>query len=353
MKIPETRAFAAIMEPKVAEVHTEPLGELGPKDVLIKMLACNICTTDYQQWDGKRNHMGFPMAAGHEWTGDVVAVGAEVVEFAVGDRVGPTGSGCGHCRNCRQGMFTDCLTPKGLHKMVGGFRGQRGFANWKIADENSLIKMNKEIAPELCAFLEPVSAVTNGLRKLRVKPGETVVVVGIGVMGLLNAMVAQAYGCRVIVSDVSEKKLKRASEIGKFDVIDSSKCDPVEEVKRLTDGFGADCVIPCVGLTGAYEQAYNMLRANNGRLLLFAAGHPAPELKLDPNKIHYGRTEILGTIGADLEDVVLASELINNHIIDPANCYEGVKYPLSDIQKAYAHAASPDMYRVSVDLQGV
>ena len=86
MKIPEIHYFGAIMAPELAEMHSEPMPEaLGPKDILVKMLICNICTNDYQTWQAKRTSKNrFPMASGHEWVGDVVAIGEDVKLFQIG-----------------------------------------------------------------------------------------------------------------------------------------------------------------------------------------------------------------------------------------------------------------------------
>jgi L-iditol 2-dehydrogenase len=297
--------------------------------------------------------MGFPMAAGHEWSGDVIAVGEKVRYLKVGDRVGGAGAGCGICINCRMGKSAECLAPKGLHPMLNGYRGGRGFANYNIYPENKLIKMNKDLPAHICAFLEPISAAVGGLRKLDVKPGEDIVIIGAGTMGIMNALVAHALGCRVIITEVSEKKLERAKAMGFADVINAKEIDPITKVFELTDGVGADGVVAAVALTSAYEQGYNMLKKHDGRFLVFSAGFPKPELRIDPNEIHYNRTEIIGTIGGWLQDVVLAAKLINHKLADPGFGWEGEIYPLRDIQQAYARAATPDMYRVSVDLQGV
>ncbi len=353
MELPKTRRMGVIVEPKVAEVHEEPIGEMGPDDVFVKMLTCNICTTDYQQWDGKRNHMGFPMAAGHEWCGEVIAVGDNVSVYKVGDYVGPCGGRCGHCIPCRMGQPTGCTAPHGPHPIINGYRGGRGFSNFSIRNQDELVKMNKLIPAHLCSFLEPLSAAINGMRKLRAQPGENIVVVGAGTMGMMNALAAHAYGARVIITELSDKKLARARDLGWADVIDSRECDPVEKVFELTDGVGADAVTVCVGLTAAYNQAYKMLKQSDGRFLLFSAGHPKPEMDMDPNEVHYRRSEIIGTIGADVQDVALAAKLINAKLVDAAFGWEGVTYGLKDLQEAYKHATKPDMYRVTVDLQDI
>lgn len=355
MEIPKIHYFGAITEAEHAEMHSEPMPEkLGSNEVLLKMLVCNICTTDYQTWQAKRSNYGsFPFAAGHEWIGEVVEVGENVKYFQIGDHVGPCGGGCGECINCRQGRVDECLKAKGKRPKINGYYGSRGFSNYKIAKQNQLIKMNNKLDPQITSFLEPVSAAVGGMTKVRAQPGDTVVVIGAGSMGILNALVYHAVGCRVIITELTEKKLERARSLGWAEVINSKKQDAVQVVKDLTDGLGADIVVPTVPVTAIYDQAHDMLKAHNGKILLFGAGYPAPEMHVDPNEVHYNRAEIVGTYGGTVSDIALAAKLINFKLIDPSFAWEGKTYPLRDIQQAYVHAATPDMYRVSVDLQGV
>ncbi len=105
---------------------------MGPDDVLLKMEACNICTTDYQQWQGLRNHQGFPMAGGHEWSGVVVEKGANVANVEVGDRVAPLFMGCGHCQACLMGKSFCCEEREAGWPVHEGFHGDRGFSDYKV-----------------------------------------------------------------------------------------------------------------------------------------------------------------------------------------------------------------------------
>ena len=357
MKIPEIHYFGAIMAPELAEMHSEPMPEaLGPKDILVKMLICNICTNDYQTWQAKRTSKNrFPMASGHEWVGDVVAIGEDVKLFQIGDRVGQCSAGCGECIMCRMGHTEQCLMPKskGGWKPVNGFYGLRCFSNYKVFKQNQLIKMNKDLPPQLTAFLEPVSTAVGGARKLNAPKGDTIVILGAGSMGIVNALVYHALGYRVIITELTEKKLARARSMGWAEVIDSKATDPVQAVKDLTDGVGADAVVPCVGLSSVYAQAQQMIKKHDGKILLFPAGYPEPTMDVDPNEVHYNRAEIIGTYGGEVEDIVLAAKLINSSAVDPSYAWEGETFPLYQIQDAYVRAATPDMYRISVDLQRV
>ena len=368
MELPKYRKFAAIMEARtdeeiggkgrnvhVAEIHEEPMPEMGPRDVMLKMETCQICTTDYQHWLGLREHQGFPMAGGHEWSAIVIAKGEDVIGFNVGDRVGPVHGGCGECLNCRRGRSFAC-TGKARHNgPVNGFLGARGFANYGVLPETSLVRLSNDLDPQVAGFIEPIATCVCGMRRLRVQPGETVVIIGAGTMGIANAQVAHAFGARVIISELSPKKLERARSMGFADVIDATKVDPVEEVMRLTNGYGADAVIAAVGLGAAYKQGYAMLKRVEGRFLLFAAGYPKPQWEIDPNEIHYRRIEIIGTMSGDVADFEDAAFLISHKIVDPSYSLEtlGKMVPLRDMQKAYIAAATPDAYRVTVDLQEV
>lgn len=353
MQMPKEHFFGAITSEKFAEVCSEPLPDkLGPTDVLVKILICNICTTDYQTWLGTRNNYGtYPFAAGHEWTGEVVMVGEKVQFLKVGDRVGECRNGCGECINCRQRHTEECLAVRGPRPKINGFFGSRSFSNYKICKENCLIKVSSEVEPQFTAFLEPLSSAVAGCNKLRLVPGDTAVVIGAGSMGMLWAMTLHAWGCRVIITELSEKKLERARSLGYAYVVDSGKTDPVAAVMEITEGVGADAVIPTVPAASIYNQSYKMMKKRNGKFLLYAAGYPAPTMELDPNTIHYGRTEILGQYDNTVTDLVQTAKLINYKLVDPSKAWEGKIYPLKDIQNAYIHAASPDMYRISVDLQ--
>lgn len=344
--------FGVQMGPKQAEMREGFLPALGPDEILLKMEVCNICTEDYQRWLGLREYE-VPMADGHEFVGVIVAKGANVIDaYQIGDRVGKFNEHCGACDDCRVGRSSDCRYVTNTSIGLDDYFGSKGFADYKILRQRMAVKVSKDIPAEEAAFLEPLATVLHGIKKLRVKPMENVVVIGAGTMGLLNAQVASLYGARVIVSELTPKKLERARSLGVSAVIDASQCDPVDEVRRLTGG-GADAVIFAVGSSGAYKQGYEMLKELNGRLLFFPAGFPKPVFDFDPNTLHYRKMEFIGTINADNEDFIDAARMLGTHLVDVSKSLEGKIYPLRDFAAALEAAAIPDSYRVSVDLQGI
>lgn len=344
----ETTRFAVIEKERIVKVHERKLPELEPDEVLIKNAACNICTTDYGQWTGARKNLMFPMAFGHEFCGSIIKMGADVKGFEIGEKVGIGYDNCGECEACKKGLTSECvLIGAGRNKLSpDGYHGGFGCSEYVVKKYRSLFKMDPSIDPSEAAFVEPVGTVCQGIRKLRVTPGEKVVVIGAGTMGVINALVAKAEGCEVLITEMMEKKIKVAEELG-LNVVDVSKEDPIEKVKEWTDGKGADAVILAVGATAANDQALEMVKRLHGRILMFAAGYPAPELHVDSNLIHYRKMELIGTFSADRCDFAKAAELISSKKIDMSKLVEK-KFKLDDVQAAFEAAVVPGAYRVSV-----
>ncbi|CUH96799.1 hypothetical protein P22_2910 [Propionispora sp. 2/2-37] len=348
--IPNRITFGCLTKKGVAEVRERELPELKADELLVKQEACNICTTDYQQWQGLREHQGYPMAGGHECSGVVIAKGPEVGNaFEIGDRVSILYDYCGICDNCKAGEITNCQNIEMFGKNYSDeYYGLFGFANYFIRKAKSFVKMSPDLPPEEAAFVEPLGSVLHNMKKLRIRPGkDTVVVIGAGTMGLLNAEVARAMGGRVIVSEMMDKKIGISKSMG-FEVIDAKTENPVQRVMEFTNGQGADIVILAVGATAANSQALEMIKKRDGKISLFAAGYPAPQMTIDPNTIHYKKIELIGTFGSDLDDYNNAARMLNEKRVDVSKLVEE-KIPLARIQEAF-EKANPGNYRVSVTL---
>ncbi len=339
-----------LLEKGKATMIERELGELKPYEVIIKVEVCNLCTTDYQQWQGLREHQGYPMAGGHETAGTIYKLGASVKGLKVGDQVAVGYSHCGSCINCRKGLTYECINEEPIERTDDGFFGYFGLANYQKVNVNRVVKFEKRVAPEHGAFLEPLGTVIHGIKKLDLKPGDDVVVVGAGTMGLLNALVARIFGANVMVSEIQSKQRDRARIAG-IKTIDASKKNPVDEVFRMTNGKGADVVIGAVGLTKAYDQAVQMLKKQNGKFLVFSAGYPVPVLDLDPNTIHYREIQVIGTMGGNIGDFIEAGKYLSSNLIDVSHCLEGVSIGLNEIDIAYQKATQLGTYRITVNTQ--
>lgn len=209
---------------------------LSKDEVLVRQLGSNICTTDYTQWLGKREHQGYPMAPGHEGSGIVEKLPKNYQgDLNVGDHVAVTYSYCGQCKYCRQGENISCSH---RDRLLGypviwetGYYGTHGFSELFVRKEHTLIKMHPDLPPEEAGFLEPLATVINGIRKLRLKPLENVVVIGAGTMGLLNALTSRIYGANVAILEINDDKASMAKKYG-FDVFNSFDKNYLEKLNN-------------------------------------------------------------------------------------------------------------------------
>jgi L-iditol 2-dehydrogenase len=318
-----------------------------PEEVLVKQDACNICTTDYQQWLGLREGRGYPIAGGHESAGTVIETGDMVTDFYPGDKVALTYITCGLCEACKRGLgcTQNEIGPKKISE--DGYRGMFAFADYAVRPARALVKMRQDIPPSEAAFTEPLATVVKGLEKLRLKAMETVLVIGGGTLGLLNASAARVMGCGVIVCELMDNKLLTAQAMG-FETIDGKTGDSSEKLMNLTEGKGADAVIVAAAFSQVNNEAIKMVKQIDGRILFFAAGYPPPELGIDSNVIHYRRLEMIGTFGAELPHFYIAADMLNQGRVQVSHLIEKNKYPLDKIQEAFAEAAIPGKFRVSV-----
>ena len=340
---------AVLTAVETAGVIDRELPELSEHDVLVKIDANNICTSEYGAFNGARKRP-LPLVFGHEWAGTVVDVGSAVDSVAVGDYIASGYQYDPYSEPSREGRTSECTKLQSAdHPNPDGYFGNAGCANYAVAKEVACYKIDKGVDPSVAALLEPLGTCCAGFRRFGVEYGQTVVVIGAGTMGVLNALVAKAHGCRVIITEMMPKKLETAARLG-LETIDVSKYDPVEKVRELTGGKGADGVIIAVGASGAYAQALEIAKEKRAHLLIFAAGYPAPKWELDPNTVHYRRMVIVGSYGADAVDFREAASMINMGAADFSQLVEE-KIPLDKIQEAFEEACKPGMYRISVQCQ--
>ncbi|MDR3565397.1 MAG: alcohol dehydrogenase catalytic domain-containing protein [Negativicutes bacterium] len=341
----------------IEDVHKVAVREMdiptaGPGEVLAKIYQSNICTTDWQTWAGLRASQGrkFPWPPGHEMAGEIVALGEGARPgLKVGMRVGflPQGSlGCGECEYCRSGHISRCrYRPTQITR--DGLTGYFGMAQYVVYPSSRIFTLADDLPFEEGGYLEPVATAVHGVRRLRVSPGENVLVIGAGNLGLVNAQVARVYGGRVMVSEISPVRCQLSESLGFYTVNPETK-DLEAEIDRFTGGKGMDAVILAVGVTSANEQAIKVL-APMGRILMFAAGYPAPGMTIDSNTIHYKEYELIGTYLADLPDLQIAAELLSTRAVKVDKLISH-KVPVNEVEKAFELAATPGNYRVSISM---
>lgn len=341
--------FGVIIGPRQAEVHERKIPELGDDQVLIKNESCNICTTDYELWTGARTNQPLPMAGGHENSGIIVKKGKNVGDhFQIGDRVGIMLTRyCGECIDCRKGHTFACkFKGETFPKYSDGYYGFFGFSTYKIADARYCFKFTSDIPSDEAGFIEPLATSIRSIKRGRVQPLDNVVIIGAGTMGLLNAQVARSFGARVIISELLEKKIKTAKDLGFNEVVNPQEGNFEEQVRELIGDGRVDAIIVCVGTSSANQQAFDIAELDT-RIVYFAAGYPAPELNIDSNIVHYKRLELIGTVGSDIDDFQLAAQMLDNRAVN-VNALIEKRFSLDQLQQAYELASTPGSFRVSV-----
>lgn len=286
---------------KVEKIETPRIGDDG---VLVKVRAAGICHTDLHFLDGTLTPWKgeLPLTLGHEIAGEVYEVGKNVKKFKKGDRVVVDNNvGCGKCDYCKAGSQNLCVNLDQI-----GFTVDGGYAEFVKAPESSLVKLPPDVSFEAGSVLPCAGASAyHGLANIAgLKKGEALMINGFGGVGTMALQVAKHLGAKTIVVDISDEKLKLAREMGADGVINAAAANVGEEVKKLTNGKGADVVIEFVGRKKTMENALNSL-AKMGRYVIL--GYTKDNLELSPLGLVVGEHKVLGSVAythQDLENMV-------------------------------------------------
>lgn len=271
-------------------IEEVPVPEVGPGQILVKIVSSGVCHTDLHAADGDWPVKPQPpFIPGHEGVGSVVAVGRDVTGVKEGDRVGVPWlhTACGHCRHCLASWETLCDLQQNTGYSVNG-----GFAEYVLADPDYVGHLPDGLdwdvaAPILCAGV----TVYKGLKETETRPGDTVVISGIGGLGHIAVQYAKAMGLEVIAVDIADDKLDLAREMGASATVNAAKVDPVAEVKALCGG--AQGVLVTAVSPKAFTQALGML-SKRGTMSL--VGLPPGSFELDIFDTVLTRKTIRGSI---------------------------------------------------------
>src|SRR6201747_810811 len=282
--VPDRMKAWVLGGPEELFLREKPTPVPGRAEVLVRIDAVAICATDLEVI-----HSGSPASIlgglpfnknftpGHEYMGTVVALGPEVDEFKIGERVSvEIHAGCGQCKRCRQGMYTSCLNygkPDKGHR-ANGFTTDGGFAEYAINHINTLARVPDTMSDAEATLVVTAGTSMYGLTELGgLVAGESVVVIGPGPIGLLAVAVAKALGASpVILTGTRNKRLAIGQELGAGRVININDEDAVEVVRECTGGIGADYVVECAGTEATINQAIHMTN-RGGKICLAAFPH--------------------------------------------------------------------------------
>jgi L-iditol 2-dehydrogenase len=259
----------------------EPI--LGPDQVIVDVKAAGVCGSDVHMW---RDHQSWtvklPLVLGHEFCGVIVETGANVKGWQVGDRVAVETAAqvCGECVYCLSGNYNLCP-----HRLGYGALADGAFTRYVAARPQILHRIPENVAFEHAALTEPICVAYNALvEKTEMKPGDLVVIQGPGPIGIMALQIARLRGAGTLVvlgTDVDEKRLEVAAELGADYTLNIQKEDALALVRSLGDGFGADLVVDCSGVSRALQQSMDLVRPN-GRITKIGWGPQPLDFSLDP-----------------------------------------------------------------------
>ncbi len=318
----------------------------GVNEVLVRIRATAICTWEQRSYSGAQSNK-FPFIGGHEMAGEIAALGQGVSdELHVGDHVTVGSSACGQCHWCRTGRDRMCRQHYAGIAKFGDAWGPGGFMEYKVHPASGIYPVDPGVSFEEACLTEPLSCAIHAARQINVGISDDAVVIGAGVMGLMNVIALKKHGARVIVSEIDPDRLAKAIELGADVAIDATRDDPVARVKELTNGRGAEHVITAIGSGKANEQAMAML-SDRGRLVLFASAHPETPLVIAPNEMHNRETGVVGSLSSEQYDFHVASRLIGLGQVNLRPLIQE-SFPLTELAAAMDASIQPGTYRIIV-----
>ncbi|MBI3830958.1 MAG: alcohol dehydrogenase catalytic domain-containing protein [Planctomycetes bacterium] len=260
---------ARLTSKRSIEFTEVPTPEPAPGEVLIRVKAAGVCYTDVEMFNGTQPYfaMGlahYPLILGHEWSGEIAALGVGVNAFKPGERVtGDVSLGCTRCRFCLAGQYNLCV----VKQEVGLCRGKDGaFAEFLTMPARHVYRLPDDLSYEEGAGVEPAATCVKGIHKTGLNAGDAVLVAGDGTIGLLGIQAAKAAGAGlVIATGTDEKKLALALELGADVAVDVRKQMPAEAARAATSGFGVDLALECSGRIPALRDCIESVRMG-GRL---------------------------------------------------------------------------------------
>lgn len=318
--------------------------EIGHNDVLIKIRRTAICGTDMHiyQWDEwSQATVPVPMVTGHEYAGEIVALGSEVRGYEIGDRVSGEGHiTCGHCRNCRAGRRHLCRNTEGV-----GVNRPGAFAEYLALPAYNLFKLPDEISDDLAAIFDPFGNAVHTALAFDVV-GEDVLITGAGPIGIMAAAVIRHIGGRhVVITDVNDYRLALAERMGATRTVNVSRESLKEVMAELDMHEGFDVVLEMSGVPSAVSQMLDVIN-HGGKIAML--GIPPGEMAIDWTKVIFKGLTIKGIYGREMFETwyKMASLIQSGLDLSPIITH---RLPIGDFQRGFEIMGSGQSGKVVLD----
>jgi len=329
--------------PKVEVVEMD-LPVAGPGEMVVAMKACGLCGTDLEKIRGE--YTASMPVIGHEAVGTVSALGDEVEGFRVGDRVFPHHHvPCYECELCKAGSETMCDRYRTSNIVPGGFSESFRVPEWNVR-KGGVLKLPESLSFDVASLIEPLACCVRALRRCKVMPGDSVLVVGAGPVGMSHALVLEKMGATVMLSDVSEARLGFAADAGFATTINAAKAAVPERVRAETGGMGADVALVATGGREAILQGLRSIR-KGGRVCLFGVPTKGSVLDYDISELYNSEQQISTSYAATEDDTKEALKILLSNASDFGRLVTH-RYPLAQFAEALEMAASAKAMKVVV-----
>jgi threonine 3-dehydrogenase len=317
---------------------------IGPDDALIRVLSAGVCGTDLHifEWDGwARANVPVPLVIGHEFVGEVVEIGSEVPDLAVGDLVSAEGHlVCGRCRNCVAGRRVQCARTKGI-----GVNYQGAFAEYIAVPASNLWRHPPYVDPDVAAISDPFGNAVHTALSFDVL-GEDVLITGAGPIGIMAAMVAQHAGARyVVITDVSEYRLALARKIGVTVAADTRQTPLASVMSDLGMREGFDVGMEMSGKPAALREMLSVM-THGGKVAML--GLPAEEFAIDWAHLVLNMITIKGIYGREMFETWYKMSVLTQSGLDVGPVITH-KFAAEDFAEAFATVRAGNCGKVVLD----
>lgn len=287
---------------------------IGYGELLVKVIASGICGSDVMEWYRIKRA---PLVLGHEIAGEIVEVGDGVEHYKIGERVFVSHHvPCNRCHYCLNGNHTVCDTLRSTNFDPGGFAEYIRVPQINV--DRGVFQIPDETSYEDATFIEPLACALRAQRLAKIRPGDSVLVIGSGISGLLHIALSRAFcSGRVIATDIDKYRMNAAHKFGADEVIHAEE-DVPGRVRHFNKGRLADLVIVCAGALSAFKQALQCVD-RGGRVVLFAPLKPGDNLNLPLYDIWRDGIRLIPSYGASPLDIEQSIELIRSRKIDVKN----------------------------------
>jgi L-iditol 2-dehydrogenase len=316
--------------------------EVGPSDMLVRASACGICSGDIMPWYIKRKA---PLVLGHEPVGTVEQTGAAVQGFKRGERVfvhhhAP----CFQCAACRRGEYVQCPTWRATNINPGGMSE---FFLVSATNQLDTLRLPDSVADADGVLIEPAACVVKSIRRSGLKAGETILIIGLGIMGMMHVKLARHLGAGMIIgADLFHSRANRAVELGADRGIVVAGDNMISQVREITKGAMADVVIVGPGTSKAITAG--IAAAGKGATVVqFTATPPEDELTLKSHDLYFNETRLVPSYSCGPEETREALSLVERGVINAAELVTH-RFPLAQITEAFATAQKPESLKVIV-----